>query len=67
MQEYGMKEGIVEVVCNPRLKSKIPGAILEKAEEAVQQIIAGKSFLSGGASERPEGPRSVKRGLRAIQ
>lgn len=36
MLEYGMKEGMVEVVCNPRLKSKIPAAILEKAKQAVQ-------------------------------
>jgi len=37
-----MKEVMVEVVYNPRLKPKIPVAILEKAKETAQQIIAGK-------------------------
>lgn len=43
--EYGMKEGMVEVVYNPRLQSKIPAATLEKAKGAEQQIIAGKIVL----------------------
>jgi hypothetical protein len=30
MLEYGMKEGMVEAVYNPRLQSKIPAATLEK-------------------------------------
>ena len=42
MLEYAMKEGMVEVVYNPRLQSKIPAATLEKAKAAEQQIIAGK-------------------------
>jgi basic membrane protein A and related proteins len=45
MLEYGMKEGMVEVVYNPRLQSKIPAATLEKAQEAERQIIAGKIVL----------------------
>ena len=40
-----MKEGMVEVVYNPRLQSKIPAATLEKAKEAKQQIIAAKTVL----------------------
>jgi basic membrane lipoprotein Med (substrate-binding protein (PBP1-ABC) superfamily) len=45
MLEYGMKEGMVEVVYNPRLESKIPAATLEKAKAAEPQIIAGKIVL----------------------
>ena len=45
MLEYGMKEGMVEVVYNPRLQSKIPAVTLEKAKEAEQQIIAGNIVL----------------------
>ena len=45
MLEYGMKEGMVEVVYNPRLLSKIPAATMEKAKEAEQQIIDGKIVL----------------------
>jgi basic membrane lipoprotein Med (substrate-binding protein (PBP1-ABC) superfamily) len=45
MLEYGMKEGMVEVVYNPRVQSKIPAATLEKAKAAEQQIIAGKIVL----------------------
>lgn len=45
MLEYGMKEGMVEVVYNPRLQSKIPAATLEEAKAAEQQIIAGKIVL----------------------
>ncbi len=45
MLEYGMKQGMVEVVYNPRLRSKIPAATLEKAKEAQQQIIDGKIVL----------------------
>jgi len=40
-----MKEGMVEVVYDPRLQSKIPAVTLEKAKEAVQQIIAGEIVL----------------------
>jgi basic membrane protein A and related proteins len=45
MLEYGMKEGMVEVVYNPRLQSKIPAGTLENAREAERQIIAGKIVL----------------------
>ena len=41
MLEYGM----VELVYNPRLQSKIPATALEKAKKAEQQIIAGKIVL----------------------
>ncbi|MBV8136070.1 MAG: BMP family ABC transporter substrate-binding protein [Deltaproteobacteria bacterium] len=45
MLEYGMKEGMVEVVYNPRLQSKIPAATMEKAKQADQPIIDGKIVL----------------------
>jgi basic membrane lipoprotein Med (substrate-binding protein (PBP1-ABC) superfamily) len=45
MLEHGMKKGMVEVVYNPRLQSKIPAATLEKAKAAEQQIIAEKIVL----------------------
>jgi basic membrane lipoprotein Med (substrate-binding protein (PBP1-ABC) superfamily) len=45
MLEYGMKEGMVELVYNPRLQSKITAATSEKAKEAERQIIAGKIVL----------------------
>jgi basic membrane protein A len=43
--EYGMKEGMVDVVYNPRLQAKIPAATLNEAKAAEQQIIAGKIIL----------------------
>jgi len=43
--EYGMKEGMVDVVYNPRLQPKIPPATLEKAKQAEQQIVDGKIVL----------------------
>ena len=45
MLEYGMKEGMVELVYNPRLQSEIPAATMEKAKEAQQQIFDGKIVL----------------------
>jgi basic membrane protein A len=45
MIEYGMKDAMVEVVYNPRLKSKIPPEALVKAAAAEQGIIAGRITL----------------------
>jgi basic membrane protein A len=45
MIEYGMKDGMVEVVYNPRLKTKIPAEALARAEAAKQGIIAGRITL----------------------
>ncbi len=45
MIEYGMKDGMVEVVYNPRLEAKIPQATMEKAKAAEQAIIDGKISL----------------------
>ena len=42
MLEYGMKDGMVEVVYNPRLADKIPPALMAKAKQASQEIIDGK-------------------------
>ncbi len=52
MIEFGMKDGMVRVVYNDRLKSRIPAAALARADAAGQEIIAGKVALptmpSGG-------------------
>ncbi|MFZ0657809.1 MAG: BMP family protein [Candidatus Binataceae bacterium] len=45
MLEYGMKDGMVEVVYNPRLADKIPPALMAKAKQASQEIIDGKISL----------------------
>lgn len=42
MIEYGMKDGMVEVVYNPRLAGKIPPAVMAKATQANQDIVDGK-------------------------
>jgi basic membrane protein A len=42
MIEYGMKDGMVEVIYNPRLADKIPPAVMAKARQANQDIIDGK-------------------------
>ncbi len=41
MLEYGMKDGMVEVVFNPRLIGKIPAPTMQKAHEAERGIIDG--------------------------
>jgi basic membrane protein A and related proteins len=45
MIEYGMKDGMVEVIYNPHLEAKIPPATLARAKTAVQEIIDGKVVL----------------------
>jgi basic membrane protein A len=45
MIEYGMQDGMVEVVYNPRLKAKIPADALAKAGAAEQGIITGQITL----------------------
>jgi len=45
MIEYGMKDGMVEVVYNPQLEARIPAAVMEKAKLAEQRIIDGKIAL----------------------
>lgn len=45
MIEYGMKDGMVEVVYNPVLVSRIPADVMAKAKDAEQQIIDGKIVL----------------------
>jgi basic membrane protein A and related proteins len=52
MIEFGMKDGMVRVVYNEQLKARIPAPALARAEQASQEIIAGKVALptmpSGG-------------------
>lgn len=38
MLEFGMKDGMVKVVLNPKLESRIPAAALERARAAEQQF-----------------------------
>jgi basic membrane protein A len=46
MLEFGMREGMVKVVYNPRLLAKIPPAAVEQANRAEQAIIAGTVKLA---------------------
>jgi len=60
MLEYGMKEGMVEVVYNPRLQSKISAATLEMAKKPSNKSSGGKSFLVSGSecsNVRPSGEK----------
>jgi basic membrane lipoprotein Med (substrate-binding protein (PBP1-ABC) superfamily) len=51
MLEFGMKEGMVKVVMNPRLVARIPNAALKLAQGSEEQIISGKiSFPSPPAT-----------------
>lgn len=38
MLEFGMKDGMVKVVLNPKLESRIPAAVLERARNAEKQF-----------------------------
>jgi basic membrane lipoprotein Med (substrate-binding protein (PBP1-ABC) superfamily) len=38
MLEFGMKDGMVKLVLNPKLESRIPAAALQRAREAEQQF-----------------------------
>ena len=38
MLQFGMKDGMVRVVLNPKLESRIPPAVLERAQAAEQQF-----------------------------
>jgi basic membrane protein A and related proteins len=38
MLEFGMKDGMVKVVLNPKLESRIPAAALQRARDAEQQF-----------------------------
>jgi basic membrane protein A and related proteins len=45
MIEFGMKDGMVEVVYNQRLLPKIPAGALRRAQQAERDVIAGKVIL----------------------
>lgn len=53
MLEFGMRDGMVKVVYNPRLLSKIPPAALEQAKRAEQAIVAGKVKLASLPASQP--------------
>ncbi len=42
MLEFGMKDGMVGVVMNPRLANRLPAAALKLAHESEDQIMSGK-------------------------
>jgi len=45
MIEYGMNDGMVEVIYNPRLEAMIPPATMAEAKDAERRIIDGKIVL----------------------
>jgi basic membrane protein A len=50
MIEYGMRDGMVQVVVNPKLAGKIPPAALADMQASEQEIIAGKIDVTRLAS-----------------
>lgn len=52
MLEFGMRDGMVKVVYNPRLLAKIPPAAVEQANRAEQAIIAGTVKLASRPAAR---------------
>ncbi|HKV56134.1 MAG TPA: BMP family protein [Candidatus Binataceae bacterium] len=48
MIEFGMRDGMVSLVYNPKLESRIPAAALERARAVQQQFIDGKLTLTEG-------------------
>ncbi len=45
MLEFGMQDGMVSVVFNPKLESRIPAAALERARKVEQDLATGKLVL----------------------
>jgi basic membrane lipoprotein Med (substrate-binding protein (PBP1-ABC) superfamily) len=45
MLEFGMQDGMVRVVFNPRLESRIPAAALQRARKVEQELAAGRLVL----------------------
>jgi basic membrane lipoprotein Med (substrate-binding protein (PBP1-ABC) superfamily) len=44
MLEFGMQDGMVNVVFNPKLESRIPAAALERARKAEQDLASGQQI-----------------------
>ena len=48
MLEFGMKDGMVEVVLNPKLEARIPPATIERARRAEQDFMRGQPPSKAG-------------------
>jgi basic membrane lipoprotein Med (substrate-binding protein (PBP1-ABC) superfamily) len=48
MREFGMRDGMVKVIINPRLESRIPPAVMEQVKRAEQQLKGGAKLVSRG-------------------
>ena len=46
MIEFGMKDGMVHVVINPQLESRIPPAVIERVKRAERQLEGGVALTS---------------------
>jgi hypothetical protein len=42
MLEFGMQDGMVNVVFNPKLESRIPASAIERARQAERDFVAGQ-------------------------
>lgn len=54
MLEFGMEDGMVSVVYNPKLESQIPAAALERAKKTEQDLATGRLVLP--PSQLPSAP-----------
>jgi basic membrane lipoprotein Med (substrate-binding protein (PBP1-ABC) superfamily) len=55
MIEYGMRDGMVRLVYNPKLMNRIPPAAMERAIDAERAIISGRlsvTPVAHGAASR---------------
>ena len=46
MLEFGMHDGMVSVVFNPKLESRIPASALERAHKVEHDLATGQLVLS---------------------
>ena len=53
MLEFGMQDGMVSVVFNPRLESRIPGAALERARKVEHDLATGQLVLPPTLTRAP--------------
>jgi basic membrane protein A and related proteins len=53
MLEFGMQDGMVSVVFNPRLESRIPGAALERARKVEHDLATGQLVLPPTLTQPP--------------
>ncbi|MGH7879888.1 MAG: hypothetical protein ACREQD_10385, partial [Candidatus Binataceae bacterium] len=52
MLEFGMKDGMVKLVLNPKLEARIPSAALERVRTAEHEFMSGQKTMSlAGGSE----------------